>query len=90
MDLLVGCKVSFEESGVKKIGIIVKTDGEHDGSYCWMLMDDGNIRILKTRFITVSEDDIVFINELSDNRIERLKMMKREIPTSREELIDLD
>ncbi len=90
MSLLLGCKVEFEDRSMEGMGIIVKVDGQQDGSYCWVLLDSGDIRIMKTRYVTVSEGDINFIKEFSDNRIKRLKMMGRSTPISREELIDLD
>lgn len=91
MDLLLGCKVTFEDNGVEKTGVIVKIDAQHDGSYFWLLTDGGEVLVKRINVIKkINKKDVDLINEFSANRIKRLEMMARETPISREELIDFD
>ena len=89
-NLLIGSKASWTNSGRENSGVIIKVDGQHDGSYLWLLMSNGDVQVKKIANVKIDKEDVNIINRFSENRTRRLKIIEKNDPITREELIDFD
>jgi hypothetical protein len=91
MDLLIGCKATYKNQGVKAVkGVIVKVDCQEKGDWIWLVSKTGALHCGKRSNVKIDKADAGLIYEFNENRIRRLGLLKKEDVMTREDLIDLE